>query len=161
MANRIRALVVRLPWLVLDDDGIVAGYAYASPHRDRAAYGWSVDTTVYVNPNHRRCGVGRALYTTLFQLLQLLGYYKAYAGITLPNPASIGVHEAVGFELVGIYRGVGYKLGAWHDVSWYGLSLQPERLNPGPPLPVSSILGSERWAEAVSRGLRHYRRSAG
>ncbi|HSF06625.1 MAG TPA: arsinothricin resistance N-acetyltransferase ArsN1 family B [Methylomirabilota bacterium] len=157
MANRIRALVGRLPWLVLDADGLVAGYVYASPHRERAAYGWSVDAAVYVAPSHRRYGVGRALYTTLFQVLRLQGYYKAYAGITLPNPASVGLHEAIGFELVGVYHGVGYKLGAWHDVAWYGLALQPERLDPGLPLPVSSILGSPRWLEAVARGLAHYR----
>jgi phosphinothricin acetyltransferase len=158
MAHRIRALVERLPWLVLEADGAVAGYVYASPHRERAAYGWAVDTAVYVDPGRHRSGVGRALYTALFHLLRLQGYYKAYAGITLPNPASVGLHQAVGFELVGVYRGVGYKRGAWHDVAWYGLALQPERAEPGAPLPLASLLGSPRWSEAVARGLAHYRR---
>src|SRR5205823_14506191 len=116
IADRIRTISAHFPWLVLDDNGIIAGYAYASRHRDRAAYGWSVDTAVYVSSSHRRCGVGRALYTTLFQLLRLQGYFKAYAGITLPNRASTGLHEAVGFKLVAVYRGVGYKHGVWHDV---------------------------------------------
>ncbi|MGH7308962.1 MAG: arsinothricin resistance N-acetyltransferase ArsN1 family B [Candidatus Rokuibacteriota bacterium] len=160
MADRIRAVAGRLPWLVLEADGTVAGYVYASPHRERAAYGWAVDTAVYVAPRHRRYGVGRALYTTLFQVLQLQGYYKAYAGITLPNPASVGLHEAVGFELVGVYRGVGYKLGAWHDVAWYGLALQPERPEPGAPLPLAGVLGSPRWLEAIARGLARYRSRA-
>jgi hypothetical protein len=94
----------------------------------------------------------------LFQLLRRQGYFKAYAGITLPNSASIGLHEAVGFRLVGVYAGVGYKQGAWHDVSWYQVALQPERLNPDPPAPVSAIESAD-WADAVSEGLRHYRRS--
>ncbi len=158
MASRIHALGGRLPWLVLDDDGIVAGYVYASLHRERAAYGWSVDTAVYVAPGHRRRGVARALYTTLFPVLARQGYYKAYAGITLPNPASVGLHEALGFALVGVYRGVGYKLGVWHDVAWYGLALQPERPEPGAPLPMAGVLGSPRWPEAVARGLAHYQR---
>jgi L-amino acid N-acyltransferase YncA len=157
MAERIRALITRLPWLVLDENGTVAGYVYASLHRERAAYGWSVDTTAYVSPGYLRHGVGRALYMTLFQLLRLQGYYKAFAGITLPNPASIGLHQSVGFKPVGIYRGVGYKIGAWHDVSWYQLSLQPERLNPQLPLPLSSIFGSVEWAKAIDQGLAYYR----
>jgi phosphinothricin acetyltransferase len=157
IANRIRTITAQLPWLVLDDHGVVAGYAYASSHRERAAYGWSVDSAVYVSPIHRRLGVGRALYTTLFQLLRLQGYFKAYAGITLPNSASTGLHEAVGFRLVGVYQGVGYKHGVWHDVAWHQIALQSERLNPDPPLPVSALAETPGWAEAVSQGLRHYR----
>lgn len=157
IANRIRTITARLPWLVLDDNRVVAGYAYASSHRERAAYGWSVDTAVYVSPIHRRSGVGRALYTTLFQLLRLQGYFKAYAGITLPNSASTGLHEAAGFRLVGVYQGVGYKHGVWHDVAWHQIALQSERLNPDPPLPVSALAETPGWAEAVSQGLRHYR----
>jgi phosphinothricin acetyltransferase len=155
--DRIRTISAHFPWLVVDDGGSIAGYAYASRHRDRAAYGWAVDTAVYVSESHRRSGVGRALYTTLFQLLRLQGYFKAYAGITLPNRASTGLHEAVGFTLVGVYRGVGYKHDVWHDVAWYGIPLQPERLNPGPPVAVSTLVGSPAWTEAVSRGLVHYR----
>jgi phosphinothricin acetyltransferase len=158
MANRIRSTTSQFPWLVLDDNGLVAGYAYASRHRERAAYGWSVDVAVYVAPTHRRRGVGRALYTTLFHLLRLQGYFKAYAGITLPNSGSTGLHEAVGFTSVGVYRGVGYKHGAWHAVAWYQLALQPERLNPDTPVPVSALAGSSDWANAVSEGLRRYRR---
>jgi len=157
IVSRIRSVTAQYPWLVLDDDGVVAGYAYVSRHRDRAAYGWSVDAAAYVSPAHRRRGVGRALYTTLFQALRLQGYFKAYAGITLPNAASIGLHEAVGFTSVGVYRGVGYKHGAWHAVAWYELALQPERPNPDPPVPVSTLVESSAWGEAVSLGLRHYR----
>lgn len=157
--RRIGTITAQFPWLVLDDDGI-AGYAYASQHRERAAYGWSVDTTVYVAAGRHRRGVGRALYSVLFQLLRLQGYYKAYAGITIPNAASTGLHEAVGFRLLGVYEGVGFKHGAWHDVAWYQLALQPERVNPDPPVPVSAIVGTSRWDDAVAQGLAYYRPSA-
>jgi L-amino acid N-acyltransferase YncA len=159
MANRIRTITIQLPWLVLEAGGAVVGYVYASRHKERAGYGWSVDTAAYVNPTHHRRGVGRALYTTLFQLLRLQGYFKAYAGITLPNNASVGLHEGVGFTPVGVYRGIGYKHGAWQDVAWYQTALQAERLNPAPPVPVSSIAGSSAWTDAVAQGLPYYRPS--
>jgi phosphinothricin acetyltransferase len=158
MARRIHAITSQFPWLVLEDEHVVVGYAYASRHRERAGYGWSVDAAVYVRDTHRRRGVGTALYTTLFELVRLQGYFKVYAGVTLPNPASTGMHEALGFRLVGVYEGVGYKLGGWHDVAWFQRALQPERPEPGPPVPVSLILDSPAWSEAVSLGLRHYRR---
>src|SRR5258708_27144092 len=130
IANRVRTTTAQFPWLVLADDGLVAGYAYASRHRERAAYGWAVDVAVYVSPTHHRRGVGRALYATLFELLRRRGYVKAFAGITLPNDASTGLHEAMGFKVLGLYRGVGYKHGAWHAGVWYQMSLQPERPHP-------------------------------
>jgi phosphinothricin acetyltransferase len=157
MARRIRKVTECLPWLVLEDGGSVAGYAYAGAHRERAAYGWAVDAAVYIAPEYRRRGVGRALYTTLFAVLRLQGYFKAYAGVALPNPASTGLHEAVGFTRVGTYRGVGYKQGAWHDVLWYELALQPEQLDPEPPVPIYAVVGSPGWREAVTMGLAHFR----
>lgn len=158
VASRIRAVTAYCPWLILEDDGAVAGYAYAGRHNERAAYGWSVDVTVYVAPSHLRRGVGRALYTTLFELLRQQGFFKAYAGVALPNPASTALHEAMGFEPVGVYKGVGYKLGAWHDVAHYQLALQPERQNPDPPASPARLLDSPGWTDAVSRGLSHYRK---
>jgi L-amino acid N-acyltransferase YncA len=157
MARRVSAATALFPWLVLDDEGALAGYAYASRHSERAAYGWSVDVTVYVAPSHLRRGVGRALYTALFELLRLQGFYKAYAIVALPNPASTALHEAMGFEPVGVYKGVGYKLGAWRDVAHYQLALQPERTDPQPPVPPARLVGSSAWNDAVTRGLRHYR----
>lgn len=157
MTRRITAITSQYPWLVLDDGGVVAGYVYGSRHAERAAYGWAVDVTAYIGPAYRRCGAGRALYTTLFELLRRQGYFKAYAGITLPNDASAGLHEAMGFVPVGVYRGVGYKKGAWHDVAWYQRPLQAERDNPDRPVPVSAIAVSPEWTEAVSNGLSHYR----
>jgi L-amino acid N-acyltransferase YncA len=152
MAQRIRKITERLPWLVLEQDGEIAGYVYASPHRERAAYQWSVDVAAYVAAAYRRRGVGRALYTALLRILALQGYFKAYAGITLPNPSSVGLHEAMGFAPVGIYRGVGYKLGAWHDVAWYQLILQPERSEPLPPRSISVVAATSDWTEAIAAG---------
>ena len=156
MASRVEAVTTPLPWLVLEEDGEVAGYAYASRHRERAAYCWAVDTAVYISPTHHRRGVGRALYAALFHVLRAQGYFKAYAGITLPNPGSVGLHEAVGFTRVGVYKGVGHKYGIWHDVVWYALALQPERANPPAPVSVAAIAGSRAWSDAVAEGLRQY-----
>lgn len=156
MAGRIRRISAKFPWLVLDDDDVVAGYAYASAHHERAAYRWAVDAAVYVNPSFHRRGAGRALYTALFELLRQQGFFKIYAIISLPNAASTGLHEAVGFRLVGIFNGVGYKFGAWHDVAHYQMALQPERTNPDPPLPAASLIGTRAWSDAIASGLRQY-----
>jgi len=156
IAARIRTVTAQWPWLVLEEAGVVAGYAYAGRHRDRAAYGWAVDTAVYVADGCRGRGAGRALYTALFGVLKLQGYFKACAGITLPNPASVGLHEAFGFTLVGVYPGIGYKKGAWHDVAWYEAVVQPERLDPTTPRPVSDFVGTDAWRSLLSDGAAHY-----
>jgi L-amino acid N-acyltransferase YncA len=135
MAARIDKIRARFPWLVDVRDGLVAGYAYASPHRERAAYRWVVEVTVYIHENYRGKGVGRALYTELFKRLREQGLYRAYAGILIPNPASQGFHESMGFEPVGVYRKVGYKLGAWLDVGWWVLEIQPAKDAPSDPKP--------------------------
>jgi phosphinothricin acetyltransferase len=153
MATRIRAISAGRPWIVLEDAGAIVGYAYASPHHERAAYRWAVSTAVYIGSRHHRRGAGRALYTTLFDVLRHLGYYTATAGITLPNAASVGLHEAFGFALVGVYRGIGHKMGAWHDVGWYQALLQPVPARPTEPLPVSALHESPAWRDAVTRGL--------
>ena len=157
IAERIRRITERLPWLVLDEDGRIAGYVYAGPHRERAAYQWSVDVTAYVASEYRRRGVGSALYTALFRVLAAQGYFKAYAGVTLPNPASERLHESLGFKRIGEYRGVGYKLGAWHDVRWYQRTLQPECSDPPAPRGVQGITQSAHWDQALAEGLRQLR----
>jgi phosphinothricin acetyltransferase len=117
--RRIAAILPTYPYLVAEEDGRIVGYAYASEHRTRAAYRTSVDVTVYVAPNAQRSGVARCLYSRLLPAAASLGYHAAFAGIALPNKASVGLHEAMGFEPVGIYREVGRKFGAWHDVGWW------------------------------------------
>ncbi len=113
----------RLPWFVAVASGTVLGFAYASQHRARAAYRWSVDCSVYLGDGVHRRGIGRALYEVLVPEVRALGYVSAYAGIALPNAASVGLHEAMGFTSVGVYRSVGFKFGSWRDVGWWQLAL--------------------------------------
>ncbi len=107
-----------LAWLVLEDAGRVAGYAYAAPFHGRAAYRWACEVSVYLEAGRRRTGGGRALYDVLLPHLTERGYRVAVAGMTLPNDASVGLHAALGFEPVGTYRRIGFKFGTWHDVAW-------------------------------------------
>jgi L-amino acid N-acyltransferase YncA len=134
-SRRIAQTSTRFPWLVAEVGGAVAGYAYASPHRDRAAYRWAAEVAVYVDGGHRGRGVGKRLYTTLFSLLSAQGLRTLCAGITLPNPASVALHQSCGFAPVGVYRRIGFKAGRWRDVGWWQLELpgdDPPR-EPGPP----------------------------
>jgi phosphinothricin acetyltransferase len=164
MAGRIAKTMVKYPWLVYidqpeqhhrqdKDSCTLAGYAYASLHRERASYQWSVDVSVYVSPHYQRRSIGRGLYTALFDLLAAQGYVNAYAGIALPNAGSVGIHEALGFQPIGVYRQVGYKLGAWHDVSWWGLRLAEPMTEPRPPRPISDFVETAVWSSALARGL--------
>jgi L-amino acid N-acyltransferase YncA len=154
MRSRLTKVISQFPWLVLDAGGEVLGYVYAAPHRERAAYRWSVDTTVYVRQDQQRRGIGRALYTSLFALLDLQGNVNAYAGVTLPNPGSVGLHEAMGFQPVGVYHRVGFKYGAWHDVAWFERLLQPRPDEPSPPKPWTEVSHLPAWTEALTSGSR-------
>lgn len=118
MAARIASASRSHAWLVLEDGGVVVGYAYGSPHQSRAAYRWACEVSVYLELGRRRTGGGRALYEALFARLTERGFHMAIAGMTLPNEASEGLHSAMGFEPVGTYRRIGFKHGAWHDVAW-------------------------------------------
>jgi len=153
MRQRIARTLPQYPWLVCARGPEVLGYAYGSQFRVRAAYQWSVEVTVYVAAQAHRHGIGRALYTALIRLLVLQGYHRAYAGITLPNPASIGLHESLGFTRVALYHAVGFKRGAWHDVGSWELSLQPPSLPSGPPLPFDSIRTSPDCEAALAAGV--------
>jgi L-amino acid N-acyltransferase YncA len=152
MRQRIRKTLASFPWLVCDQEGQVLGYAYASPHREREAYRWSVDVSVYVRDGLRRKGIGRALYTSLFAMLRLQGYYRALAGTTLPNPGSIGLHQAMGFQPVGSYQKIGYKCGAWHDVAWWQLALREPGSAPEPPLLFPMVRDSPEYCSAIAAG---------
>lgn len=136
MAERIERITATHPWLVAEIDERVAGFAYATNHRERAAYRWAADVTVYVAAERRRSGVGRALYERLLGLLADQGLHVACAGITLPNEPSVRLHESMGFVPVGVYRRIGYKAGAWRDVGWWQRELRPAANDPpASPLP--------------------------
>jgi phosphinothricin acetyltransferase len=149
VAERIDKVLARWPWLVWDEGDGVQGYAYAGAFADRACYQWSVTVSVYVDDRVQRRGVGRALYVRLFELLRRQGCVNAYAGITLPNDASIGLHRALGFADVGIYRRVGFKFGRWHDVAWLGLALAAphDGVEPSPPCPLPDLLAQGALAD--------------
>lgn len=124
-------------WLVLEDDGHVAGFAYAHRFAERAAYQWSCETSIYLERGRRRTGAGRALYETLFERLREHGLCRAFAGMTLPNDASAGLHRALGFEPAGVYRRVGWKHGAWRDVAWVQKDLHATDGCASPPAPLT------------------------
>lgn len=127
MAQRLARVSAMWPWLAAESGGELLGYCYASAFAERAAYRWSVTTTVYVRDAAQRRGLGRALYQRLFEILRRQGAVMAFAGITLPNEASVGLHRALGFAPVGVYPRAGFKLGRWWDVAWFGLALRELR----------------------------------
>jgi L-amino acid N-acyltransferase YncA len=143
MRERIYAVADRYPWLVaVSEKREILGYAYATKHRERAAYRWSVDFAVYLAPSAKGRGIGTELYTVLVAICRLLGYHRAFAGIALPNEASVRLHEKVGFRPIGVYQRVGFKLGKWHDVGWWGLNLLPETDLPGEPRSMAELVDS-------------------
>lgn len=157
MRDRIRSLTGRLPWLVCAEGPEVRGYAYADRFRTRAAYQWSAEVTVYVSADWRRRGVGQALYTSLLEAMRLLGYRSAFAGIALPNPPSVALHEALGFRPAGVFRAAGFKLGRWHDVGWWQLEVQPLERPEAAPRTVREAAPNAEWGSALARGLARLR----
>lgn len=152
MARRIEKVLARTPWLVFDD-GDVLGYAYGGTFRDRPAYQWSVEVSAYVRGDAQRRGIGRLLYSCLFEILIRQGFRNVVAGVTLPNPASVALHEGVGLSYLGRYKGVGYKMGAWHDVGWFERELAPRGSNPPPPVPIGE-LPPDAVRDAIDAGCR-------
>jgi L-amino acid N-acyltransferase YncA len=153
MAQRISQTLERWPWLVFDDSGAILGYVYAGLHSGRAAYQWSVNVSAYIAEGRRGSGIARGLYTSLFAILKLQGYVNAYAGATLPNPASVGLHSAMGFEPVGVYREVGFKAGKWHDTVWMQRALGERPSRPEPPLSLMEARVLPEWSAAIEAGL--------
>jgi phosphinothricin acetyltransferase len=139
MRARIDGTLRMYPWLVAENEGRILGYAYASAHRDRKAYQWSVDVSCYVRPSAQRRGLGKRLYRALFAVLRRQGFHSAFAGIALPNAASVALHTSVGFERIGTYREVGYKSGAWRDTGWYQCLLGAAPGDPADPTPLDAL----------------------
>jgi phosphinothricin acetyltransferase len=158
IATRVQTVTARFPWLVFARDGDVVGYAYATTWRARAAYQWAVETTVYVRDDGHRQGVGRSLYRSLLACLRLQGFRLAIGGITLPNAASVALHEAMGFRPAGVHRRCGYKLGAWHDVGFWDLALtSDDGAVPSAPLAPTMLEGTSAWDAALAAGVSRVR----
>lgn len=145
MSGRIARLSASHAWLVAEDHDAVIGFAYGCPHRLRAGYRWTAEVSVYIDSAHHGRGAGRALYDALFGLLRRQGYLMACAGIALPNEASLALHRSFGFEPVGVYRGIGWKAGAWRDVSWWQMQLGSQDgtapVQPGSPARLDDAVG--------------------
>lgn len=142
LAARLDGYSQSLPWLVCEYGGQVVGYGYACPHRTRAGYQWSVETSIYVASAYHRCGIARAIYTALFALLTMQGYYNIFVGITAPNQNSIKFHTAMGFTISGSYQQSMYKFGQWRDVLWMGKSLRAHDSVPQPTIPFPKLAHS-------------------
>ena len=153
MKARMTETMAGYPWLVCaGEDGAILGYAYASRHAVRASYRWSVDVAIYNHPDHQRLGIGRALYRILFAVLRLQGYDNAYAGVALPNPASVGLHESLGFAPAGIFPKAGFKLGQWIDVGWWHLGLVHPDGALAEPVPFERARRTADYARCLEMG---------
>ena len=139
MAERIRETRGRYPWLVCERHGVIVGYTCAATFRQRRGYDWTVEVSVYVRPDAQREGIASRLYESLFEVLRLQGFVNAIALITLPNVASVTLHERLGFERVGVLDAIGFKLGAWQDVGWWQMCLQSPASAPRNPKPVREV----------------------
>lgn len=158
---RVASVLETMPWVVCEEKGEILGYAYASRFRPRPAYQWTAEATVYVHPRRQRRAVGRALYTALFDGLRLLGYPSVIAVIALPNPASVALHETLGFVPVGVFQKVGYKLGRWHDVGFWQLTLQELSASPVEPRTFKELSDAPPFLAALEEASRIVRSAAG
>ncbi|MBL7808883.1 MAG: N-acetyltransferase, partial [Saprospiraceae bacterium] len=142
MENRMTYTQAKYPYLVAEVDQRIVGYAYASDFRTRAAYQWSPESTIYLHPLYYGKGIGKMLYQKLFELLALQGYYNVFAGVALPNEASVALHQKLGFREIGVYENIGYKFGKWHTTKWFQLVLKTHEENPARPQTPENI----EWA---------------
>jgi L-amino acid N-acyltransferase YncA len=138
-SKRIETYLLNWPWLVCEIDGVIAGYAYATRHRERTAYQWCIESSVYIHDNFQRAGIARVLYTALFEILKKQGFRNVYAVINLPNDKSVAFHESCGFQYFATYEKVGYKLGKWKNVGWWRLILNEFGDEPAAPIKFSEL----------------------
>jgi L-amino acid N-acyltransferase YncA len=154
MAERMRKTLAIAPYLVSEDAAGITGYAYAGQWRTRAAYQWTTEVSVYLDPRAHGRGIGTKLYGVLLDLLRVQGYRMALGGVTLPNAASVALHEKLGFDRISTYRAVGHKFGAWHDVGWWQLDLGDIGNEPQPPRTPTRAALDPRWNEILERAKR-------
>lgn len=144
-SEKIRTITAEYPWLVCEYEGKIAGYAYGSRHRSKAAYQWSPESTIYVAEEFHGTGIARILYKTVFEILLLQRFVNVFAGVTLPNPASENFHRSLGFTEIGVFRNIGYKLGKWNDVRWFQLLLSEWKTEPAEPLMIGAVADTEAF----------------
>ncbi len=153
MTLRIRKTLTMWPWLVcydpnLQPDQSIVGYAYAGTHRTRAAYRWTVESAIYIDENHRGKGIGNRLYRGLFGILRKQWYRTVVAGATIPNPASVKLHEQLGFKTIGVFNNIGFKFNQWHSTQWFELDLETNHA-PHEPRPLPELLANDGLAEIL------------
>lgn len=137
--QRIRQITAQYPYLVCEQDGEIAGYAYAHRQMEREAYQWNAELSIYLDAGHTSAGLGRRLYQALLELLKLQGIHNVYGGVTIPNEKSERLHLGLGFRRIGTYRHTGYKCGAWWDVAWFERELLPCAERPKPVIPIGEL----------------------
>ncbi|MES2780776.1 MAG: N-acetyltransferase family protein [Bacteroidota bacterium] len=148
--ERILTITEEFPWLVCLQNDKAIGYAYAHKHRLRDAYQWSPESTIYLAPDFHTKGIGSILYKTLFDVLKLQGYHTVFAGVALPNEKSVGIHQRMGFEDIGIFQKVGYKNGKWHDTRWFQLNLQGYSDEPVAPRKLQTVESTAAFARILT-----------
>lgn len=146
---RIEKISAQYPYLVCEVDGQIVGYAYGSTHRERAGYRWCAEATVYLNETYHRRGIARVLYTALFTLMKEQGYHSIYVSILSTNESSVAFHRSMGFEDIGTFRNIGYKLGEWHSNIWMQLFLNEHHAAPALPLPITAITAREIFTQTL------------
>lgn len=149
--TKIEKITAQYPWLVCECDGEIVGYAYGSTHRERAAYQWSPESTVYISDKHHRKGIARVLYNTLFALLQQQGYINVFASVLVTNVNSVEFHRAYGFEEIGLFKNIGYKLGEWHTNLWFQYTLQEHVIDPSVPIPITKLFNDEELKTTINK----------
>jgi L-amino acid N-acyltransferase YncA len=145
IARRMHKVQAARPWLVYRAGDGVLGYAYATTFRERQAYDWGIEVSVYVRADVRGRGVGKTLYATLFDVLRALNYCQVIAGATLPNEQSERLHESFGFTRVGVFPSIGYKFGRWHDVVFWALALRDFPATAPSLINVNELVKRPEW----------------
>jgi len=148
--SKILETIYEYPWLVSLKNDQIEGYAYASRHRYKTAYQWSAESTIYLTESLQGRGIGSLLYETLLSILKIQGFFNVYAGVTVPNKKSELLHSNLGFEEIGIFKNIGFKSGAWHDVKWFQKTLQEYLLNPALPLKLEELKHSSEFHTILS-----------
>lgn len=152
--RRIESYTARTPWIVCIIDDVLVGYSYASPHRTRAAYQWSVETSIYVRQGYHKRKIASALYTAVQRILTLQGYYNIFVGITYPNQKSLAFHAAMGFEFNGKYHNSMYKFGKWRDVTWMAMQLREWDPEPEPTIPIADLIGTPEYEKILEESAK-------